>query len=93
LQVACLSVSGLHSTLVQASLGTNIANGTLSSQADATCPAGYLVAGGGIYVSYPSYTTMVSAPFSTTTWRGEIFNTGSGTMPYQYVKATCLTRS
>jgi hypothetical protein len=67
----------LQGQVVNQSLGTSIGSHTNSSIADVSCPAGYLVAGGGINSGYTTFNIMWNAPISTTTWRGEIFNTGS----------------
>jgi hypothetical protein len=91
----CLQVSGLHAQIVNADLGhgSPIAAGTNSYIVDLACPSGSLVAGGGVGVNYPDYTVMSSAPISTTTWEGEVFNTSSSAMSSQFVYATCLKRS
>jgi len=83
----------LQAQILTDGLGSPIAAGTNSPIHDVTCPAGYLVAGGGIRSGYANFTVMSSAPVSTTTWEGEVFNTSASAMPYQYVYATCLKRS
>jgi hypothetical protein len=76
-------VPPLQGQVVSQSLGTSIGSHTNSSIADVSCPAGYLVAGGGINSGYTTFNIMWNAPISTTTWRGEIFNTGSSPIAAQ----------
>lgn len=88
LQVECLKVSGLVGQVVTRGLGT-IGAHTNSSIVDVSCPAGYLVAGGGINAGYGTLVTMANAPISTTTWRDEVYNTGSGSASAQ-AQVECL---
>jgi hypothetical protein len=90
MQVVCLKVAGLHSQIITKSLGS-INAGTNSTIADSTCPSGYLVAGGGPKSGYPNFTQMWSAPISTTTWRGEVFNIGGSTINVD-MQMVCMKR-
>jgi hypothetical protein len=77
--------------VVTVGFGT-VHSGTNSQILDATCPAGYLVAGGGFNSGYTSFTIMQDEPISTTQWRGEIFNTGSSDI-YAQLQVVCLKLS
>jgi hypothetical protein len=88
LQVVCLKVSGLVGQVVTKGMGS-IGATTTSSIVDLSCPAGYLVAGGGINAGYGTLVTMSSAPINTTTWREEVYNT-SGSAVSAQVQAECL---
>ena len=90
LQVVCIASGGLHSQIItSASLAVNsgaTGNTTLN------CPAGYFAAGGGTNSGYHTFTVMWNAPSSTTSWRGEVYNTGSSTIYVQF-QAVCLAAS
>jgi hypothetical protein len=87
-QVVCLKASGLHAQYLAKSLGTINAN-TNSTILTATCPSGYLVAGGGVSSGYTNFTTMDSRPVSTTKWEGEIFN-HAGSAIFGQVQVVCM---
>ena len=53
-----------------------------------TCPSGYLVAGGP-NSGYASFAQMSDAPISSTTWEGEVYNTGAGAISLQ-LQFVCL---
>jgi hypothetical protein len=91
LQVVCLKVSGLVGQIITKGAGT-IPSGSNSAITDVTCPAGYLAAGGGVNAGYGTLVTMQSAPISTTTWRGEVWNTGGGGVSAQF-QVVCLKAS
>jgi len=55
----------------------NVAPNTNTSIVDITCPAGYLLAGGGPSNADPTYVMLWDAPISTTTWQAEVYDTGS----------------
>ncbi len=88
LQVECLKVSGLVGQVVTQGLGT-VGSHTNSSIVTVSCPAGYLVAGGGINTGYGTLVTMSNVPTSTTTWREEVYNSGSASASAQ-VQVECL---
>jgi hypothetical protein len=54
-----------------------------------TCPSGYLVAGGGPNSGYASFAQMSDAPISSTTWEGDVYNTGAGAISLQ-LQFVCL---
>ncbi len=88
LQVECLKLSGLTGQVVEVPFNS-ISPNTNSQILDATCPSGYLVAGGGFNSGYEPFTIMQNEPVSTTKWQGEIFNTGSQTISAQ-LEVECL---
>lgn len=88
LQVICLASSGLHSQIItSASLAVSAG---ATGNATLNCPAGYFAAGGGTNSGYTTFKDMWNAPTSTTAWRGEISNTGSGQIYVQF-QAVCLS--
>jgi len=88
-QVMCLRATGLQEQVLAQTLGNSIGANTNSAIVDITCPAGFLVAGGGINSGYTNFTTMYSAPISTTKWRAEVFNNSASTMAAQ-AQVSCL---
>jgi len=89
-QVMCLKAPGLAGQVVLQSFGGAIHAGTNSSIIDVSCPAGYLVAGGGINSGYTNFTTMWNAPISTTKFRAELFNNGSSDI-FAQAQVMCLS--
>jgi hypothetical protein len=87
--VICYKLSGLQSLL---KIGTyyNIAPNTNSSINDISCPAGYLVSGGGVNIGYTTYTLMQNAPISGSIWRGEFYNTSSSQTISAQIQVICL---
>jgi hypothetical protein len=90
MQVDCLKAVGvtLSSQIVTKGLGT-IAVGDTGT-AVASCPAGYVVAGGGFNSGYPTFNVVWNAPISATSWQGEVFNTGSAPITLQ-LQVVCLS--
>jgi hypothetical protein len=78
----------LQGQVVTQGMGTINASSN-SAITDVSCPAGYLVAGGGIASSATTFNTMTSAPISTTTWRAEIYNYGGSAISAQ-AQVSCL---
>lgn len=89
-QVECLRVSGLVGKVLTTDLG-NVSAGANSPIIDTACPSGYLIAGGGLKSGDISQTLMQSLPINVTTWRSEVFNTGSATIAAQ-AQVDCLKR-
>jgi hypothetical protein len=87
--ISCLKLSGLHGQVLSKPMGTSVAAGTNSNSGTVSCPTGYLAAGGGPKSGYWPFTIMWSAPDSATTWRGEVFNTGSSAINVD-TQAICL---
>jgi hypothetical protein len=89
-QVDCLRATGatLSSQIVTRGLGT-IAVGSTGT-AEASCPAGYVVAGGGFNSGYPTFNVVWNAPISSTTWQAEVYNTGAASITLQ-VQVVCLS--
>jgi hypothetical protein len=89
-QVDCLKAVGvtLSSHIVTQGLGTVAVGGT--GTAVASCPAGYVVAGGGFNSGYPTFNVVWNAPTSATTWQAEVYNTGSAPITLQ-AQVVCLS--
>lgn len=68
----------------------NIGPSTNSTITDLVCPAGFMVAGGGVNSGYSSIVPMQNAPLNATTWRAEIFNTSSSQTIAVQVQVDCL---
>lgn len=91
LQIVCFKATGLQSQIKIVGLG-NVNPSDNSTITNVTCPSGFLVAGGGVSSGYEPFTTMSSAPVSTTKWSGEIYNTSSGAITGQ-AQVVCLKAS
>jgi hypothetical protein len=87
LQVVCIASGGLHSQIITSS-AMNVSAGAMGG-ATLNCPAGYFAAGGGTNSGYTTFNDMWNAPTSTSSWRGEIYNTGISTIIVQF-QAVCL---
>ncbi len=79
----------LHAQVVTKLL-QNIAPNANSAITDLACPAGYVVAGGGVNSGYGTIVPMWNAPINATTWRAEIFNTSSSQTISVQVQVDCL---
>jgi hypothetical protein len=82
-----------HPTLqaqIVAKLLQNIAPNSNSAITDLACPAGYVVAGGGVNSGYSTIVPMWNAPINATTWRAEIFNTSSTQTISVQMQIACL---
>jgi hypothetical protein len=90
--VICFKLAGLQSQ-IEVSGFNNIAPSTNSSINTITCPSGYLVSGGGVNIGYPTYTLMENTPESSSTWRGEFYNTSSSQTISGQIQVICLAAS
>jgi hypothetical protein len=87
--VICYKLPGLQS-VVKVGAYYNIAPGSNSSITDISCPSGYLVSGGGVNIGYTTYTLMENTPISSSTWRGEFYNTSSSQTISGQIQVICL---
>jgi len=88
LNFVCLAAIGLDAQIESIGLGA-VAAHTNSSIHDQVCPSGYLAAGGGMRTGYTTVYEMWDAPLNTTTWRGEVFNSGAGAV-YGEIDFICM---
>ena len=84
--VACLSAPNLHQKIVSQNIGPLAAH---EYSAYATCPAGYVLGGGGIDSGYPDLYAPQDGPGYISEWIETVFSTGANGAEAQ-VDVTCL---
>jgi len=83
----CMAAPGLVSQIVSTNLSAT--SGHASALVTATCPSGYVAAGGGINTGYHTTSEMVDAPVSATSWQAQLYNYGPSTISAQ-LEIVCL---